>query len=591
MFPYPTRPVIMGRRGVVTSGHYLATAAGFRIMEAGGNAIDAAAAMCFCLVMLEPQNCGLGGEVPTLVYSAKEGKAFAISGMGWSPQAFNIDWCRRNGVDLIPGDGYLPACVPSVVDTWAVALAHFGTQSLGQVLQPAIELAEEGFPLYEGLHACITANAQRFAERYPSSYAVYCPQGRIPEVGDRLRNPGLAYTYRAICRAEAGAQARGRAAGLEAGREAFYSGEIAERIVAFISTHPVLDATGRQHAGLLSYDDLAGWRAQVEEPVTVNYRGLDVHKCSSWTQGPVFLQQLTLLEGFDLRRMGHNSAEYLHTWVECAKLAFADREAYYGDPQFDRVPFDVLLSKEYAAGRRELVGQAASLEMRPGAVGGVAPEWAARPVLEDNRRSLSATPVSGHVGDTTHLDAVDSAGNMVAATPSGGWIPSSPVIEGLGFPLGTRGQMFYLNPARPNALAPHKRPRATLTPSLVTRQGEPFMVFGTPGGDAQDQWTLQFFLNYVDFGMDLQAALDAPTVHSLHFPSSFYPRDGHLGLVEAERSLPAETIDGLARRGHTLRVVDDGSFGKTMGIRFDRERGLILGACAPKGKIGYAFGW
>jgi gamma-glutamyltranspeptidase/glutathione hydrolase len=585
----------MGRRGVVTSGHYLATAAGFRMMEAGGNAVDAAAAMCFCEVLLEPQNCGLGGEVPTLIYSAKEKQAYAVSGMGWSPQAFTIDWCRQHGVDLIPGDGYLPACVPSVLDTWAVALARFGTLSLGQVLQPVIELAENGFPVYEELRGCIANHARRFAEHYPSTYKIYCPGGRVPEVGDLLRNPDLASTFRRVCQAEAAASGRGRVAGLEAGRNEFYQGEIAGRIVDFITSHPVIDATGREHTGLLSYEDMAEWRAGVEEPVSFNYRGLDVHKCSSWTQGPVFLQQLAILEGFDLKGMGHNSADYLHTWVETAKLAFADREAYYGDPAIDRVPFEVLLSKAYAAQRRALIAESASLEMRPGTAGQIEPVYARRAVLEDNRRALQCLegdrPGSTHVGDTTHLDAIDAAGNMVAATPSGGWIPSSPVIEGLGFPLGTRGQMFYLNPQRPNALAPRKRPRATLTPSLVTQGGEPYMAFGTPGGDAQDQWTLQFFLNYVDFGMDLQAALDAPTVHSLHFPSSFYPRDDHPGLVHAERSIPQEVVRELERRGHRVVVTEDGVNGKVMGIRFDQERGLILGACAPKGIIGYAFGW
>ncbi len=595
MSPVTSRPVIMGRRGLVTSGHYLATAAGFRIMEAGGNAVDAAAAMCFCEVLLEPQNCGLGGEVPTLIYSAKEQKAFSVSGMGWSPQAFTIDWCRQHGVDLIPGDGYLPACVPAVLDTWALALARFGTFRLGQVLQPAIELAESGFPVYEELRNCIAANARHFAEHYPSTYKLYCPAGRVPEVGDLLPNPDLARTFRLICQAEADASGKGRVAGLEAGRDAFYKGEIAEKIVAFIQSHPVLDVTGAEHAGLLSYEDIAEWRAGVEAPLSLDYRGLEVHKCSSWTQGPVFLQQLALLEGYDLGRMGHNSGEYLHTWVESAKLAFADREAYYGDPAHDRTPFDVLLSREYTARRRQLIGPTASLEMRPGEVGQVSPDYARLGVLEDNRRALQILggggPGATHAGDTTHLDAVDAAGNMVAATPSGGWIPSSPVIEGLGFPLGTRGQMFYLNPARPNALAPRKRPRATLTPTLVTRRGEPWMVFGTPGGDMQDQWTLQFFLNYVDFGMDLQAALDAPTVHTLHFPSSFYPRDAHPGLVQVERSVPGEAVAELERRGHRVEVLEDWVNGKVMGVRFDRARGLILGACAPKGTIGYAFGW
>ena len=599
---HPTRPVILGRRGVVTSGHYLATEAGFRMLQMGGNAIDAAAAMCFCEVLLEPQNCGLGGEVPTLIYSAKDQKTFAVSGMGWSPAAFTIDWCRDHEIEMIPGDGYLPACVPSVVDTWAVALARFGTLGFREVLQPAIELAEQGFGVYAELRACIDHNSQRWLEHYPTTAEIFCPGGRVPEVGDVLRNPDLAATYRKLLRAEADAAAKGKTAGLEAARDAFYQGEIAGQIARFISDHPVLDASGREHAGLLTYNDMVGWRADVEEPLTFNYRGLDVHKCSSWTQGPVFLQQLAILEGCDLQAMGHNSAEYLHHWIECAKLAFADREAYYGDPLIDSVPFDVLLSKSYGAERRGLIGQEASMEMRPGRILPQAADWFLHDVLKDNRRGmqgghvgdtthLDAVDAGGHVGDTTHLDAVDAYGNMVASTPSGGWIPSSPVIAGLGFPLGTRGQMFYLNPERPNALAPHKRPRATLTPSLVTRNGEPFMVFGTPGGDSQDQWTLQFFLNYVDFQMDLQSAMDAPTVHSEHFPSSFYPRLTFPGRVVAESRLSDDVIAALRQRGHEVVLSGAYDHGKVMGIRFDRQRGLIHGAVSAKGIIGYAFGY
>ncbi|MGA9351418.1 MAG: gamma-glutamyltransferase family protein [Anaerolineae bacterium] len=596
---FTTRPVIMGTRGVVTSGHYLATAAGFRIMEQGGNAIDAAAAMCFCLNLLEPQSNGIGGEVPTLIYSAKEREAFAVSGMGWSPKAFTIEWCREHGIDLIPGDGYLPACVPAVVDTWATALARFGTMSFSQVLQPAIELAENGFPVYYRLHASLADNVRKFTELYPTTGDIYCPNGCVPEVGEVFRHPDWANVLKLMCQAEAAAQHKGRVAGIEAARDVFYKGEIAERILDFITNHPVEDASGTAHTGLLSYEDMAEWHATVEDPVTLSYRGLDVHKCSSWTQGPVFLQQLVILEGFDLKALGHNSADYLHTLIEGAKLAFADREAYYGDPLFDEVPFDVLLSKEYAAERRNLIGADASRELRPGDVGRGVPSYVTFDVAEDNRRALKVAARSvhdlglGHVhrGDTTHLDAVDRKGNMVAATPSGGWIGTSPVIKGLGFPLGTRGQMFYLNPQRPNALAPRKRPRATLTPSLVTRDGEPFMVFGTPGGDCQDQWTLQFFLNCVDFGMDIQEALDAPTVHSAHFPSSFYPRDAYPGRMMAEGRIPREIIAELERRGHEVVVTDGWVNGKVMGIRYDKAHGVILGGVAPKGNIGYALGW
>ncbi len=380
-----------------------------------------------------------------------------------------------------------------MVDTWAAALARFGTMSFAQVLNPAIELAENGFPVYEELHQSLTANKLKYTELYPTTGEIYCSNGRVPETGEVLRNPDWANVLRQMCRAEEGGRHKGRITGIEAARDLFYKGQIAERVIEFITNNPVEDASGTSHTGLLSSEDMAEWHAAVEEPVTLNYHGLDVHKCSSWTQGPVFLQQLAILEEFNLKALGHNSAAYLHTLIECAKLAFADREAYYGDPLFDKVPFDVLLSKEYAARRRNLMGDKASRELRPGNVGTGSPAVATFDVAEDNRNALKITARAikdlgmghAHVSDTTHLDAIDREGNMVAATPSGGWIGSSPVIKGLGFPIGTRGQMFYLNPNRPNCLAPRKRPRATLTPSLVTKGGEPYMVFGTPGGDTR----------------------------------------------------------------------------------------------------------
>jgi gamma-glutamyltranspeptidase/glutathione hydrolase len=388
-------------------------------------------------------------------------------------------------------------------------------------------------------------------------------------------------------------------AGIKAACDAFYTGEIAEKIVAFITSHPVEDASGSAHAGLLSLSDLAEWRASIDEPASLAYGDLTVYKCPTWTQGPVFLQQLALLAGDDLKALGHNSAEYLHLLIESAKLAFADREAYYGDPLFDKVPLDVLLSPAYTAKRRDLIGRDACPHFRPGDAGLGVPPYATFNVQEDNRKALQVAGRAvrdlglghSHVGDTTHLDAVDRQGNMVAATPSGGWLADSPVIPGLGFPLGSRGQMFYLNAARPNALAPHKRPRATLTPSLVTRGGKPFMVFGTPGGDGQDQWTLQFFLNHVVFGMNLQEALDAPTITCVHFPSSFYPRPAYPNRVEVEGRVDAAVLKGLERKGHEVKVIDGWASGKVMGIRFDEARGVISGGVSPRRAIGYGLGW
>ena len=599
MANFTTRPVIMGARGVVTAGHYLAASAGLRILMQGGNAIDAAAAMGICETLLEPQSCGIGGDVPTLVYSAKERKTYAISGMGWSPKAFTIDWCRDNGIDLIPGDGYLPACVPAPVDTWATAVARFGTMSFAQVLQPAIDIAQDGFPVYQRLHDTLADSVDKFTELYPTTGEVYYAGGGPPKLGQLLRNPDFAAMLKAMCAAEKEGARKSRIAGIEAARDEFYKGSVAETIARFISENPVEDASGESHTGLLSYDDMAEWQADVEEPVSLRYKGHTVSKCSSWTQGPVFLQHLAILQGADLPALGHNSADYLHLWIESAKLAFADREAYYGDPKFDDVPFGTLLSDDYSHTRRGQVEPAASLELRPGYVAGRDAAFVGASVADDNRRALGvaarATRDLGlghaHIGDTTHLDAIDAEGNMVAATPSGGWIGSSPVIRGLGFPLGTRGQMFYLNSERPNALEPRKRPRATLTPTIVTRDGGPFMAFGTPGGDSQEQWTLQFFLNHMEFGMDLQEALDAPTVHTTHFPSSFYPRVAFSGRVVAESRIPAEVLDELRRRGHDVQITGPWANGKVMGARYDAETGVIRGAASAKNNIAYAMGW
>ena len=599
MSDFTTRPEIMARRYVVTSGHYLATAAGVHIMERGGNAIDAAAAMCICLNLLEPYSNGIGGEAPTLIYSAAEGKPFAISGMGCSPAALTIDYCREHGIDLIPGDGYLPACVPATLDTWACAVARFGRLRFADILAPAIELAEQGFPVYPAFSRSTEDKAKLFLERYPSTAAIYCPGGRIPCVGERFRNPDFAATLRTMVAAEE-ASGGGRERGIEAARDVFYRGPIAERIVRFIAD-PLLDASGEEHAGLLTMDDMAAWRAAAETPCSVDFRGVEVHKCGPWTQGPVFLQQLRLLDGFDLQGMGHNSADYLHAVIECAKLAFADREAYYGDPEHDQVPLDRLLSAGYADDRRKAIGDDASGELVAGPLGAEGLPLA--DVLADNRAALG--PIANgragreagegaghaHMGDTTHCDAIDADGNMVACTPSGGWIGSSPVVPGLGFPIGTRAQMFYLNPNRANAAAGRKRPRATLTPSLVTREGRPEMVFGTPGGDGQDQWTLQVFLNHRVFGMPLQQALEAPTVHSTHFPSSFYPRRAYQRGVSAESRIDAGVLDELRRRGHEVRMTGPWGHGKPMAARIDAEQGVIRGGVSPRAVIGYALGW
>ncbi len=586
----------MGTRGLLASGHYLASAAGMRIMEKGGNAVDAAAAMGFCLNIVEPHQNGFGGEVPILVHSAADKKVHAISGQGWSPSALTIDWCRSNNIDLIPGDGYIPACVPATVGTWAMALARFGTMTFSEILEPAIDLAENGFPMYKALHDFILGKYELFVGRYYSTAELYINDGVVPQVGTIIRNPDLAGVLRKICDAEQAASGVGRIAAIEAGRDAFYKGEIAERIVDFISSNPVLDASGTTHTGLLSTNDFAEWQAEVEEPLTYNYRGFDVYKCSSWTQGPVFLQQLALLQNYDLASMGQFSPDYLHTLIECGKLAFADREAYYGDPKFDVLPIDVLLSDEYNSARLELIDATASSELRPGDTGNGVPGYATFDVLQDNREYLGLSSGTDHYtnptskpGDTTQLAVADAEGNLVSATPSGGWIQSSPVIKGLGFALGTRGQMFYLNANRPNALAPQKRPRATLTPTIVTHDGLPLLAFGTPGGDAQDQWTLQFFLNMVEFDMDIQSALDAPLLKIEHMPLSFYPRIAHPGKVSMDTRFPDEVLNELERRGH---LVNHGPMPvRMMAVMRDNINGTLHGGVCSSSPTGYALGF
>src|SRR5262245_33453209 len=587
---FTTRPIYMGRRGILASGHYLAARAGQIMFDKGGNAIDAAVASGFALNLLEPQSCGIGGEAPILIWSARRKQVFSISGQGCSGQACTIDWFRRAKIDPIPGDGFLPATVPATFGTWAFALREFGTLTLRDVLEPTIDLAENGYPIYDKLHEALTGLAKKFREQWPSSAELYLPDNRVPAVGELLRNRDFANTLKRVVEVENRERKRGRADAIQACIDYWYKGDVAERIVNYMQKTEVLDASRRRHRGLLTKDDFAAWRPTLEEPQSVRYRGLDVHKCGPWTQGPVFLQQLRLLEGIELAKMGHNSADYIHTVIECAKLAFADRERYYGDPEFIKVPMRQLLARPYAEARRALVDRKkASREMRPGTLregtgdgggkhqGGWVPE---------DLRGLPRT----FRGDTTHTCAIDIQGNMMAATPSGGWIPSSPVIPGLGFPMGTRGQMFYLDPHHANTLSPRRRPRTTLTPSLVLKDGAPHMVFGTPGGDQQDQWTLQFFLNVVEFGMNLQEAIDQPTFHSVHFPSSFYPHEARAAWMVVERRIPEAIRRELEARGHRVTMAGEWANGKVMSVRLDQRNGVISGAVSPRQGIGYVTG-
>jgi gamma-glutamyltranspeptidase / glutathione hydrolase len=585
---FATRPELRGTFGMVSSTHWLASAAAMALLERGGNAFDAAVTAGFVLQVVEPHLNGPGGEVPVIGYSAERDQVFVVNGQGPAPAAASIGRFRDLGLDLVPSDGLLPACVPGAFGAWMLLLAEHGTMRPRDVLQAAIGYAEGGFPALPGVASTVAARQRLFAEEWPSSAEVWLADG-VPASGARLRNPALAATWRRLL-AEAEAASADRDGQIEAAVAAFYEGFVAEAIAGYLAAAEVMDGSGRRHRGLLGGDDLAGWRASFESPVTLDYLGWRVCKTGPWGQGPVFLQQLALLDGFDLAAMGLGGEAYVHTLVECGKLAFADREAWYGDPAAVEVPLDGLLDPAYNQRRRALVGGDASLELRPGSPAGRAPRLPAAVATAAGRHPSGSGEPALSGGDTCHVDVADRYGNLVAATPSGGWLQSSPAVPGLGFCLGTRGQMFWLEEGLASSLAPGRRPRTTLSPSLALRDGEPLLAFGTPGGDAQDQWPLQFFLAHVHFGLDLQQAIDVPAFTSEHFPSSFWPREAAPGRLLVEARLQPAVVAGLRARGHLVEVADPWSIGRTCVAGRDPATGLLLAAANPRGRQAYAVG-
>lgn len=564
-----------GRRAVVTAGHYLAAMAGYRTLARGGNAVDVAVAAGLAESLVEPNQNGLGGENPMIVWAPGRDEPVVLCGQGAAPAAAGIEAMRALGVRLIPGDGYLPACVPAAVSTYLTALMEFGTMPLAEVAAPALDLARNGFVVTAALAAAIAGMARRFRDEWPSSATVYLkPDGSPYLEGEVFRNPDWASTVEALVGAEREAGG-GRLVGLERAHDCFYRGEVADRIAQALDGAESTDASGSSHRPLLTADDLARHQTRIERPVALDFNGATIWKCGPWSQGPVFLQQLALLQGYDLAAMGWGTANHIHTVVECAKLAFADREAWYGDPDFSTVPLERLLSPGYnAAQRRRIAPDQAITE----------PLW--DDIQGDAARTAGPKPMGG---DTTHVDAADADGLMVSLTPSGGWLMSSPVLAGLGFPLGTRAQMFVLKEGHPNALAPSKRPRTTLTPSMARLSGGRRFAFGTPGGDGQDQWTLQCFLNHVVFGMDLQPAVEAPTFHTRHYPSSFYPREAFPGSLVVEDGFAAEALEELRRRGHAVETTGRWQNGRVLGIVNDA--GTLTAAVSPRHETAYAAGW
>lgn len=557
-----------GFRGAIASEHYLSAQAGMDVLKQGGNAFDAAAAAALVEGVVNPHMYTIGGECPMLLYVQREGKVVALNGNTAAPAKATLEAYRRTGFDMIPPEGVFAAGVPAAFSALVEMLLRYGSLPFEAIVEPAYRSAKEGFPAHRGLlqmpKFSVQSNREKFLDLWPDSARLYLGTDKsVPALGQRLKNPALANTFDALREESKRHGQNGRESGLRAALDMFYRGDIANEVASFV----------KKQDGLLDREDLARFQTYVEEPVSVEFRGTTVYKCGPWSQGPVFLQLLRLLEGFDPAGLGHNSAEYLHIWIEAAKLAYADREQYYADPRFVDVPMERLLSVEYSDRRRQLIDleQASGLH-RPGdpvRMNALLPE-----------EEVFSWESWGY--GTVHVAVIDTSGNMAALTPSGGWISGNEVIASLGFPLTTRLQTFYLDERHPNAVAPRKRPRTTLSPSLAFRHGRPWMVFGTMGGDQQDQWTSQFFLNRVLFDMSIQEAIEAPKVTFDHSPAIFYPHDAFPKRVRLEGRIPADVADKLAERGHKVEKDADWSAGFICAVATG-DNGLLEAGADPRG--------
>jgi gamma-glutamyltranspeptidase/glutathione hydrolase len=591
---FTTRPTLQGTFGMASTTHWLASATAMAVLEDDGNAFDAAVAAGFVLHVVEPHLNGPGGEVPIIIAPAGRPPQ-VLCGQGPAPAGATIEHYTSLGLDLVPGTGPLAAAVPGAFDAWMLLLRDHGTKKLAEVLKYAIGYAENGHPAVERIGATVETVRELFETEWPSSAEVYLAGGKSTAPGGLLSNPALAGTWRRVI-AEAEAAGPGRETQIDKARQVWREGFIAEALAEF-AAQLTMDTSGERHAGVLTGEDFAAFEAGYENPATYDWNGWTVAKAGLWSQGPAFLQQLALLP----EDIEYGTPEYLHTLIEGTKLAMADREAWYGDSS--DVSLAALLSPEYNKSRRASIGADASFDLRPGSPDGRQPRLPKK--VTDG--SLVGVPAVAGVGeptvaksgftrgDTCHLDVADRWGNMIAATPSGGWLQSNPVVPGLGFPLGTRLQMAWLEPGLPNSLAPGRRPRTTLTPSLALRDGEPILAFGTPGGDQQDQWSLHFFVavalrENVRGGLDLQGAIDAPNWHNNSFPSSFYPRETTPGSVTIESRIGAAAIAELERRGHRVTVDEPWSEGRMCAVARDPETGILSAGANPRGMQGYAAG-
>jgi gamma-glutamyltranspeptidase/glutathione hydrolase len=591
---FTTRPELHGVFGVVASTHWLASQHAMAVLEKGGNAFDAAVVGGFVLQVVEPHLNGPLGDMPAIIYPAKERRARIVCGQGPAPAKATIARMKSFGLDVIPGSGLLAPCVPGATDAWLLMLRDYGTISLEEALQPAIELAGGGYPVVDHMTRTIDSVAALFRDEWITSAAIWLDHGTAPRPGRRWQNLAQANFYQSLI---AAGDKGDRETRIDGARSCLKTGFIAEEIDRFCETTEAMDVSGERHSGLLTGDDLARWSASFEEPLSLDFGPYTVVKPGAWSQGPVFLQQLALLDGMGLEDMDPLGADFIHTVTEAAKLAYADREAFYGDPNFVDVPIKTLLSSEYNAERRKLIDpELASLQLLPGMIEGFGnrigegrSERSFGPGVGEPTMDKIDGQTSGPVdGDTCHIDVIDKNGNMVSATPSGGWLQSSPAIPKLGVCLGTRAQMFWLDEGLPGSLAPGKRPRTTLSPSFALRDGEPYMPFGTPGGDGQDQWTLIFFLRHILHSFNLQEAIDAPTFQSHHFPSSFFPRQAEPGRLVLEGRYPAKTLEELKRRGHLAETAGPWTQGRISACAKDGE--LLKAAANPRLMQGYAVG-
>lgn len=594
---FTTRPEIKGTFGVATSTHWIASAVGMKLLEAGGSAADAAAAMGFTLQVVEPHLNGPLGDMPALIRTAGDDAPTVICGQGVAPAGATIAHYRSEGLERIPGSGLLATVIPGAFDAWMLMLRDHGRLPLRDVLEPAIHYARHGHPVLPRVSATIAGLADFFRDAWPTSFKTWLPGGMAPDPDALFRNPALADTWESLLKeAEA---ATSREAQIEAARRAFYKGFVAEAIDDWMRSARVMDASGSAHSGVLTGEDMARWEASYETPLSVDYEGWTIWKPGMWSQGPSLLQSLRTLEGSGIAKMDSRGADFVHTVTEAMKLSFADREAYYGDAAQSDVPTETLLSRTYAEERRALLSAEASLDQRPGRIDGfthLADAAIARAKASEETAGSgigAGEPTMAHLsekrGDTVHIDVIDRWGTSVSATPSGGWLQSSPVVPGLGMALNSRAQMFWLDEGLPTSLAPGRRPRTTLSPSMAEAPNGTQHAFGTPGGDQQDQWQLMLFLRLVHSDMNLQEAIDAPLFNTAHFQGSFDPRPVLPGHLMVEPDFGEAVIADLRGRGHAVEVAAPWSIGRLTAASRSPD-GLLRAAATPRLMQAYAVG-